>query len=105
RPGATALTVVRDSIAFEDVWFEYEPGVPVLRGISLRIPAGKVVALVGMSGGGKSTIADLIPRLYDVNRGRINGDGTDIRDLQLHSLRAHVAGVAQFTFPFHHTAR
>ena len=105
RPGATALTVVRDGIAFEDVWFEYEPGVPVLRGISLRIPAGKVVALVGMSGGGKSTIADLIPRLYDVTRGRITVDGTDIRDLTLHSLRARVAVVTQFTFLFNDTVR
>jgi len=77
----------------------------VLRGIDLRIPAGKVVALVGMSGGGKSTIADLIPRLYDVTRGSITIDGVDVRDLTMRSLRARIAVVAQFTFLFNDTVR
>ena len=105
RPGAVALRGLRDGIAFEGVWFEYEPATPVLREINLRIPVGKVVALVGMSGGGKSTLSDLIPRLYDVTRGRITIDGVDVRDLTLGSLRAHVAVVTQFTFLFNDSVR
>jgi subfamily B ATP-binding cassette protein MsbA len=105
RPDAVELRGVRHGIEFHDVWFEYEQGTPVLRGIDLRIPAGKVVALVGMSGGGKSTLADLIPRLYDVTRGRITIDGVDVRDLTLRSLRARIAVVAQFTFLFNDTVR
>jgi subfamily B ATP-binding cassette protein MsbA len=100
RPGARPLERVREAIEFHDVSFDYEPGEPVLRHIDLRIPVGQVVALVGMSGGGKSTLADLIPRFYDVGEGRITIDGTDIRDLTLQSLRAHVAVVTQFTFLF-----
>jgi ATP-binding cassette, subfamily B, bacterial MsbA len=105
RPNAVELAGMRQGIEFHDVWFEYEQGRPVLRGIDLRIPAGKVVALVGMSGGGKSTLADLIPRLYDVTRGSIAIDGVDVRDLTLRSLRAHIAVVAQFTFLFNDTVR
>jgi subfamily B ATP-binding cassette protein MsbA len=105
RPGAGALAGVHDGIAFHSVWFEYEPDRPVLRGIDLRIPAGKIVALVGMSGGGKSTIADLIPRLYDVTGGSITIDGVDIRDVTLHGLRTQIAVVAQFTFLFNDTVR
>jgi subfamily B ATP-binding cassette protein MsbA len=105
RPGAVALRGLRDGIAFEGVWFEYEPGTPVLRDVNLRIPVGTVVALVGMSGGGKSTLSDLIPRLYDVTRGCITIDGVDIRDFTLESLRAHIAVVAQFTFLFNDTVR
>jgi len=105
RPNAIELPGIRQGIEFHDVWFEYEPGTPVLRGIDLRIPAGKVVALVGMSGGGKSTIADLIPRLYDVTRGSITIDGVDVRDLTMRSLRARIAVVAQFTFLFNDTVR
>src|SRR5262249_58948710 len=63
------------------------------------------VARVGRRGGGKSTVGSLIPRLYDVTRGRITVDGTDIRDLTLHSLRARVAVVTQFTFLFNDTVR
>jgi ATP-binding cassette, subfamily B, bacterial MsbA len=105
RPGAVTLRGLRDGVVFEGVWFEYEPGTPVLRDINLRIPVGKVVALVGMSGGGKSTLSDLIPRLYDVTRGRITIDGVDIREFTLESLRAHIAVVAQFTFLFNDSVR
>ncbi|MFN8543315.1 MAG: ABC transporter transmembrane domain-containing protein [Candidatus Binatia bacterium] len=101
RPGATVLRGVGTGIRFEHVTFAYEAGSdPVLRDIDLEIPAGKVVALVGMSGGGKSTLADLIPRFYDVTGGRITVDGHDIRDLTLASLRGHMAVVTQFTFLF-----
>ena len=105
RPGARELQGVGRGIEFHDVGFAYEPGVPVLRHVDLTIPAGKVVALVGMSGGGKSTLADLIPRFYDVTEGRITVDGTDVRDLTLASLRRHIAVVTQFTFLFNDTVR
>jgi subfamily B ATP-binding cassette protein MsbA len=105
RPGAITLKGLREGLAFEGVWFEYEPQTPVLRDVTLRIPTGKLVALVGMSGGGKSTMADLIPRLYDVTRGRITVDGIDVRDVTLRSLRAHIAVVTQFTFLFNDTVR
>ena len=104
-PDALTLAGVRQGIQFHDVTFAYEPGVPVLRHIELLIPAGKVVALVGMSGGGKSTLADLIPRFYDVTEGRITVDGVDIRDLTLASLRGHIAVVTQFTFLFNDSVR
>src|SRR5256712_3656931 len=105
RPGATELRGVHEAIEFHDASFAYDPGEPVLHDINLRIPVGQVVALVGMSGGGKSTLADLIPRFYDVTAGRITIDGTDIRDLTLESLRAHIAVVTQFTFLFNDSIR
>ena len=105
RPGAVALRGVRAAIEFHAVSFAYDPGEPVLHDINLRIPVGQVVALVGMSGGGKSTLADLIPRFYDVTAGCITIDGTDIRDLTLESLRAHIAVVTQFTFLFNDSIR
>ena len=105
RPGAVPLDRVRNAVQFDGVGFSYEPGEPVLRDIDLRIPVGQVVALVGMSGGGKSTLADLIPRFYDVTAGRIVIDGRDIRDFSLKSLRAHIAVVTQFTFLFNDTIR
>jgi subfamily B ATP-binding cassette protein MsbA len=104
-PNAVELETVRDGIAIEDVTFAYEPGNPVLHHIDLRIPAGSVVALVGASGGGKSTLSDLIPRLYDVTAGRIAVDGVDVREYTLQSLRRHIAVVTQFTFLFNDTVR
>jgi subfamily B ATP-binding cassette protein MsbA len=77
----------------------------VLRDINLDIPAGKMVALVGMSGGGKSTLADLIPRFHDVQEGRITVDGIDVKDLRLESLRAQIGIVTQHTFLFNDTIR
>jgi subfamily B ATP-binding cassette protein MsbA len=105
RPGAVALGGVREAIEFDDVSFAYEPGEPVLRHVRLRVPVGQVVALVGMSGGGKSTLADLIPRFYDVTEGRITIDGVDVRDLTIRSLREHIAVVTQFTFLFNDSIR
>jgi len=105
RAGAGVLDGVREGIEFDDVSFAYEPGRPVLRHIDLRVGVGQVVALVGMSGGGKSTLADLIPRFYDVTSGRILIDGRDIRDFTLQSVRAHIAVVTQFTFLFNDSIR
>jgi subfamily B ATP-binding cassette protein MsbA len=105
RPGARTIDGVRTGLALHDVTFAYDPGTPVLRHVDLEIPVGHMVALVGMSGGGKSTIADLIPRLYDVTEGRITIDGVDIRDVTLASLRRQMAVVTQFTFLFNDTVR
>jgi subfamily B ATP-binding cassette protein MsbA len=105
RPRARPLAGITRAIAFEDVSFAYEPDRLVLQGVRLDVPAGNVVALVGPSGGGKSTLADLIPRFYDPTAGRVTIDGVDVRDVTLDSLRAHVSVVAQFTFLFNDTIR
>jgi subfamily B ATP-binding cassette protein MsbA len=104
RPQAQTLTGIRQKIRFTDVSFRYQQEW-VLRSIDLEIRAGEVVALVGPSGGGKSTLADLIPRFYDVTTGQIAIDGIDVRDLTLRSLRAQIAVVTQFTFLFNDTVR
>ena len=95
---------VRHGIRFDNVHFRYRQEW-VLQGITLEIRTGEVVALVGPSGGGKSTIADLIPRFYDVQKGRIAIDGIDIRDVTLASLRSQLAIVSQSTFLFNDTVR
>ncbi|MFB0516517.1 MAG: ABC transporter ATP-binding protein, partial [Candidatus Neomarinimicrobiota bacterium] len=88
KPGAVALTGFNDSIRLEDVTFTYEGGGrPALYNINCEIKKGEVVALVGLSGSGKSTVADLIPRFYDASSGRIAIDGHDVRDVGLRSLR------------------
>lgn len=98
------VTAFRDAIRFENVGFAYG-SVPVLRDIDFTMRVGQVIALVGPSGGGKSTIADLIPRFYEAVSGRITLDDVDIRDLRLDSLRALVAVVTQQTFLFNDTVR
>lgn len=104
RPGARPLEGLREGLRFENVCFRYEEE-DVLHDIDLEIPVGQVVALVGMSGGGKSTLADLIPRFYDPTAGRILIDGVDARDYTIASLRAHIAIVTQQTFLFNDTVR
>ena len=103
RRGRT-LDRVQDAIRFEHVGFRYERE-PVLHDISLEIRRGEVVALVGVSGGGKSTLADLLLRFYDPTEGRITIDGVDLREYALASLRAQMALVTQHTFLFNDTAR
>jgi subfamily B ATP-binding cassette protein MsbA len=83
--------------------FDYEDGVPLLRGIDLCIAKGEVVAIVGSSGAGKSTLASLIPRFFDVTRGRILVDGHDVRDVTLNSLRSQIGIVTQETILFNDT--
>nr|WP_320143955.1 ABC transporter ATP-binding protein [uncultured Cohaesibacter sp.] len=100
RPGAGALNVTNGEIAFENVFFSYGKDEPVLRDLSLVIPGGKTTALVGPSGGGKSTIMGLVQRFNDVNEGRITVDGTDIRDCSIASLNQHIALVTQDTVLF-----
>ncbi|MFI5397374.1 MAG: lipid A export permease/ATP-binding protein MsbA [Candidatus Binatia bacterium] len=102
--GTRRLDRVRHGIRFEGVRFRYDHDL-VLRDVDLEIRRGEVVALVGMSGGGKSTLADLILRFYDVAEGRIAIDGIDIREFALASLRAQVSIVTQHTFLFNDTIR
>src|SRR5260221_5669588 len=104
RPDAQALTGFHQGIRFANIWFRYQDDW-VLQNINLTIGAGEVVALVGPSGGGKSTLSDLIPRFYDVNQGKITIDGIDIRDITIQSLRSYIAVVTQFTFLFNDTVR
>ncbi len=95
----------RGEIQFENVSFSYLTDRPILRNIDLDVPAGSVVALVGPTGVGKSTLASLVPRFYDVNEGRILMDGHDIRELTLESLRRQISIVLQDVFLFHGTVR
>jgi subfamily B ATP-binding cassette protein MsbA len=82
-------------IAFDHVTFSYKQGQPAVQDVDLVLPAGKTVALVGPSGGGKSTLLNLIPRFFDVDSGAVRIDGTDVRDVTLESLRANIALVSQ----------
>jgi len=105
RPGARPLVVSAGHVRFENVHFHYRADVPALGGIDLDLPAGRTTALVGRSGSGKSTLMSLVPRLYDVTRGRVTIDGTDVRDVTLASLRANIAVVSQEVVLFDDTVR
>lgn len=94
-PDARPLTVSAGTIRFDSVRFRYRPDAPALEGIDLTVPAGSVTALVGRSGSGKSSLLNLVPRLYDVTEGRVTIDGQDVRAVTLASLRAAVAVVSQ----------
>ena len=89
------LSAFNDKIVFKDVSFHYEDGREVLHGIDLEIPKGHTVAIVGASGAGKSTVADLIPRFYDVSSGSVTIDGVDVRDVSLQDLRSLMGNVNQ----------
>jgi subfamily B ATP-binding cassette protein MsbA len=105
RPGAAPMTGPERGITFEEVDFEYETGEPVLHGVSFDVPKGSVIALVGPSGGGKTTVVDLLGRFYDVTAGRIAIDGVDVRDLTIASLRGAMGIVSQETVLFHDTVK
>lgn len=100
RPNAKPLSSIRGDICFADVTFAYEDGRSVLSHISLDIPAGRTLALVGPSGGGKTTLCHLIPRFYEQRSGSITIDGVDTRDITLRSLRQNVGIVQQDVFLF-----
>jgi subfamily B ATP-binding cassette protein MsbA len=104
KPNAIKLPPISRNIDIENVTFCYET-IPVLKNINLSIKAGEVVAFVGMSGGGKTSLVNLIPRFYDVTGGRILIDGYDIRDVTLKSLRRQIAIVTQQTILFNDTVK
>ncbi|MDD3838871.1 MAG: ABC transporter ATP-binding protein, partial [Phenylobacterium sp.] len=105
RAGASPLPRGEGAIRFEKVGFSYAEGPPALNNVDLEVRRGETVALVGPSGGGKSTILNLIPRFYDVTEGRVTIDGVDVRDVTLASLRAQIALVTQEPFLFDDTIR
>jgi ATP-binding cassette, subfamily B, bacterial len=106
RPGARALGGVRGDVQLVDVWFRYAPDSPwTLEEISAEIPAGSRTALVGETGSGKTTLAYLVARLYEPQRGCVSIDGVDIRDMTLESLAATVGLVSQETYLFHASIR
>lgn len=102
-PDAVELPPVRGTIAFEDVHAEYVPGEPVLRGVSFAAQPGQMVAIVGPTGAGKTTLINLIPRFYDVTGGAVRIDGHDVRQVTLDSLRSQIGIVLQDTFLFSST--
>ena len=104
-PGAVELDGVGDGVELDHVWFAYDDERWVLEDVTLTIPTGSTVAIVGPSGAGKSTIAQLVPRFWDVQRGAIRIGGRDVREVTLASLRAHIGLVTQETILFNDTVR
>ena len=105
KKDAIELPLVKDAIEFTDVRFQYEKNTEVVKGINLKVRVGEVLALVGSSGGGKSTLVNLIPRFFDVSSGSLTIDGTDIRDVTFNSLRKQIGIVTQQTILFNDTVR
>jgi ATP-binding cassette, subfamily B, bacterial MsbA len=104
-PGAKALPRFGESIGFERATFAYDGGPPILKNIDLHVPAGSVVAIVGLSGAGKTTLVNLLPRFYSATAGSVRIDGYDVRDVTLRSLREQMAIVTQETILFNDTIR
>ena len=105
KKDAIELPLIKDAIEFTNARFQYDEDTEVLKGINLKVKAGEVLAVVGTSGGGKSTLVNLIPRFYDVSSGSLTIDGTDIRDVTFKSLRDQVGVVTQQTILFNDTVR
>ena len=103
KPGAAPLAPFSRSITFHDVTFGYDEGRRILRGVSFEVRAGQMIAIVGRSGAGKTTLVNLLPRFYDVTGGVIAIDGVDIRDVTLASLRSQIGIVTQETVLFDDT--
>jgi subfamily B ATP-binding cassette protein MsbA len=104
-PVPQPLAGLREGIRFRNVWYEYEPGIPVLTNINLEVQAGEHIAVVGPSGAGKSTLLDLLPRFFDPTRGAVEIDGSDIRRFRLDDLRRLFGIVTQETMLFHDSIR
>ena len=100
KPHALKAANVRGRVEFKDVWFAYEPGQWVLKGVDLTIEPGERVAIVGHTGAGKTTFTNLLTRFYDVQRGAVTVDGIDVRDYEKASLRGHIGVVLQDVFLF-----
>jgi ATP-binding cassette, subfamily B, bacterial len=105
KPDAIDLPAGPGRVAFERVTFGYDPDRPVLRDVELELQAGKVVALIGHTGSGKTTLASLVPRFYDATQGRVTIDGVDVRDVTVASLRREIGVIAQDPFLFSATVR
>jgi subfamily B ATP-binding cassette protein MsbA len=105
RDGAIPFRGLDEGIRFEGVSFAYRAGTPVVQDIDVSVPAGSMVALVGPSGAGKTTLVDLLGRFYEVSEGRITIDGHDIREFQIQSLRGSLGIVSQDTVLFHDSVR
>ena len=105
KPNAINFPEFKDKITFENINFEYKKDKPVLKNISFEVPKGETIALVGNSGGGKTTIVNLLPRFYKLKNGAIKIDGVSINDIKLNDLRAHIAIVFQDNFLFEGTIR
>lgn len=105
KPDAINFPDFKDKITFEDINFEYKKDKPVLKNISFEVPKGETIALVGNSGGGKTTIVNLLPRFYKLKKGAIKIDGISINDIKLNDLREHIAIVFQDNFLFAGTIR
>ncbi len=105
KENAKKLKGLNNAIDFEHVYFEYEENVPVLKDFSLHVAKGETIALVGNSGGGKSTIVNLLPRFYDIKSGSIKYDGVDIKDIEIESLRDNISFVFQDNFLFSGTIK
>ena len=105
KENAKKLGKIKKSIDYKDVCFEYVNNKPILKNINLSIKCGETIAFVGNSGGGKTTLVNLLPRFYDIKSGSISIDGQDIRDLELNSLRDKIAIVFQDNFLFSGTIR
>src|SRR5260370_22118455 len=105
RPDARNAPAIVGELRFEDVEFEYRAGRPVVRDFSIAVPGGSVVALVGRSGAGKTTVTDLVARFHDPTKGRILLNGVDIRDFRLNTYRSLLAIVQQDVFLFDGSVR
>ncbi len=105
KPDAINFPDFKDKIIFENINFEYKKDKPVLKNISFEVPKGETIALVGNSGGGKTTIVNLLPRFYKLKKGAIKIDGISINDIKLNDLREHIAIVFQDNFLFEGTIR
>ena len=105
KPGAKALPPVKGHVVFDHVWFEYKEGEPVLKGINLEVQPGQMVALVGHTGCGKTTLTSLLMRFFDVKSGSIRIDGCDLRDVKLRSLRTQIGQVLQDSVMFNVSIR
>ncbi len=103
KPKAKSLVVQDAEIRFSDVYFSYDSKRPILKGVSFTVPAGKTLAIVGASGGGKSTISRLLFRFYEIDKGKIEIDGQDIALVKQHSLRSAIGMVPQDTVLFNNT--
>ncbi|MFJ7747908.1 ABC transporter ATP-binding protein [Peribacillus sp. NPDC097295] len=105
RDHAVTINDVKGDVTFKDVTFGYDSNRTILKNVTFSVPAGDTIAMVGPSGGGKTTISSLLPRFYDIQSGSIQIDGIDIRDFTLSSLRKHIGIVQQDVFLFEGTIR